>query len=96
VGDRHGRGESVPGGTASYDVEREVEDLAAVIEAAGGHAHVFGTSWGLALALAAAGSGVPIDRLALYEAPFIVDDIHAPNDPEPCGSSCAPSVRPAR
>jgi pimeloyl-ACP methyl ester carboxylesterase len=79
--DRRGRGQSGPGETA-YDVEREVEDLAAVIEAAGGHAHVFGASSGAALALVAARSGVPIDRLALYEAPFIVDDTHAPNDPE--------------
>jgi pimeloyl-ACP methyl ester carboxylesterase len=79
--DRRGRGESGPGETA-YDVEREVEDLTAVIEAAGGHAHVFGASSGAALALVAARSGVPIDRLALYEAPFIVDDTHAPNDPE--------------
>jgi pimeloyl-ACP methyl ester carboxylesterase len=79
--DRRGRGQSGPGETA-YDVEREVEDLTAVIEAAGGHAHVFGASSGAALALVAARSGVPIDRLALYEAPFIVDDTHAPNDPE--------------
>src|SRR6478736_8979926 len=79
--DRRGRGESGPGETA-YDVEREVEDLAAVIEAAGGHAHVFAASSGAVLALEAARRGLPIDRLALYEAPFIVDDTHAPNDPD--------------
>jgi pimeloyl-ACP methyl ester carboxylesterase len=79
--DRRGRGESGPGERA-YDVEREVEDLAAVIAAAGGHAHVFGSSSGAALALEAAQRGLPIDRLALYEAPFIVDDTRAPNDPE--------------
>jgi pimeloyl-ACP methyl ester carboxylesterase len=78
--DRRGRGESGPGETA-YTVEREVEDLAAVIEAAGGHAHVFGSSSGATLALAGAQRGLPIDRLALYEAPYIVDDSHAPNDP---------------
>lgn len=78
--DRRGRGESGPGET-TYAVEREIEDLAAVIGAAGGHGHVFGSSSGAALALAAAQSGVRIDRLALYEAPFIVDDSHAPHDP---------------
>ena len=41
--DRRGRGESGAGET-SYDPEREVEDLAAVIEAAGGHAHLSGSS----------------------------------------------------
>jgi pimeloyl-ACP methyl ester carboxylesterase len=79
--DRRGRGDSGTGETA-YAVEREVEDLAAVIEAAGGHAHVFGASSGAALALAAAQQGLPIDRLALYEAPFIVDDTRAANDPD--------------
>jgi pimeloyl-ACP methyl ester carboxylesterase len=79
--DRRGRGESGPGETA-YAVEREVEDLAAVLAAAGGPAHVFGSSSGAALALAAAQQGLPIDRLALYEAPFIVDDTRAPNDPD--------------
>jgi len=77
--DRRGRGESGPG-EAAYDIDREVEDLAAVIEAAGGHAHVFGASSGGALALEAAGRGLPIDRLALYEVPLIIDDTHAPHD----------------
>jgi pimeloyl-ACP methyl ester carboxylesterase len=80
VYDRRGRGESDAGRTA-YHPDREVEDLAAVISAAGGHAHVFGASSGAALALRAAQSGLPIDRIAVYEAPFIVDDTHAPNDP---------------
>ena len=79
--DRRGRGESGPGETA-YDVEREIEDLAAVIAAAGAHTHVFASSSGVVLALEAARRGLPIDRLALYEAPFIVDDTHAPNDPD--------------
>jgi hypothetical protein len=80
VYDRRGRGESEPGRTA-YHPDREVEDLAAVIAAAGGHAHVFGSSSGAALTLRAAQAGLPIDRIALYEAPFIVDDTHAPHDP---------------
>jgi pimeloyl-ACP methyl ester carboxylesterase len=79
--DRRHRGESGPG-ASSYSTEREVEDLAAVIDAAGGSAHVFGASSGGALALEAAMAGVPIERLAVYELPFIVDDTHPSNDPQ--------------
>ena len=78
--DRRGRGESGPGGSP-YSVDREVEDLLAVIEAVGGHAHVFGSSSGAALALEAARQGAPIDRLVGYETPFIVDGTHPANDP---------------
>ena len=78
--DRRGRGES-GAGEAPYAVEREVEDLAAVAEAAGGRVSLLGFSSGAALALEAARSGVRVERLATYEAPFIVDDTHAPNDP---------------
>jgi pimeloyl-ACP methyl ester carboxylesterase len=63
-------------------VQREVEDLAAVLRAAGPDAFVVGASSGAALVLEAARTGVPLRRAALYEAPFIVDDTHAPNDPE--------------
>jgi pimeloyl-ACP methyl ester carboxylesterase len=66
--DRRGRGDS--GETAPYAVEREVEDLAAVVEAAGGEANLFGMSSGAALAIEAAAAGVPIGALALYEPPF--------------------------
>lgn len=78
--DRRGRGESGAGDSA-YDSQREVEDLAAVLEAAGGRPLVFAASSGAALALEAARQGVPMERLAIYEAPFILDDTHAPNDP---------------
>lgn len=74
--DRRGRGES--GDTAPYAVEREIEDLAALIDAAGGSAHVYGISSGAALALEAARAGLPIERLALYEAPFVVDGTRPP------------------
>jgi alpha-beta hydrolase superfamily lysophospholipase len=74
--DRRGRGES--GDATTYDVEREVEDLEAVIRAAGGSASVYGISSGAALALEAARCGAAIEKLALYEAPFIVDDSRAP------------------
>ena len=70
--DRRGRGDSIYSGP--YDVQREVDDLDAVIKEAGGEALVLGVSSGAALALEAANRGVPITRLALYEAPFIVDD----------------------
>lgn len=70
--DRRGRGES--GDTAPYAVEREVEDLDALLHEAGGSAFVWGTSSGAALALEAAASGLAITKLALWEPPFIVDD----------------------
>src|SRR5205823_8445518 len=70
--DRRGRGES--GDTAPYAVEREVEDLDALITEAGGSAFDFGHSSGAALALEAAVRGLAITKLALYEPPFIVDD----------------------
>src|SRR4030095_2127883 len=70
--DRRGRGDSSDSGP--YDVQREVDDLDAVIREAGGQALVLGVSSGAALALEAASRGVPISRLALYEAPFIVDN----------------------
>jgi pimeloyl-ACP methyl ester carboxylesterase len=69
--DRRGRGDS--GDTAPYAVEREIEDLAALVEAAGGSAHVFGMSSGGVLALRAAAAGVPVERAAVYQPPFTVD-----------------------
>jgi pimeloyl-ACP methyl ester carboxylesterase len=74
--DRRGRGES--GDTPPYTVEREVEDLQAVIEAAGGSACVYGISSGGALALEAAARLSSVTRLALYELPFVTDDSRAP------------------
>lgn len=70
--DRRGRGES--GDTAPYAVEREVEDLEALIAEAGGTASVYGHSSGAGLALNAAASGSPIDRLVLHEPPYGADD----------------------
>jgi pimeloyl-ACP methyl ester carboxylesterase len=79
--DRRGRGESGPGASA-YAVQREVEDLVAVLEAVGPDVSVFAASSGAALALETARQGVPMKALAAYEAPFIVDHTHAPNDPD--------------
>ena len=70
--DRRGRGES--GDTAPYAVEREIEDLAALIAVAGGPVFVYGMSAGAALSLEAAKSIPAIAKLAVYEPPFIVDD----------------------
>jgi pimeloyl-ACP methyl ester carboxylesterase len=69
--DRRGRGES--GDTLPYAVEREVEDIDALIQEAGGSACVYGISSGAALALEAAIRGLNITRLALYEPPYMVD-----------------------
>lgn len=75
--DRRGRGDS--GDTPPYAVEREVEDLAALVQEAGGSAFVYGMSSGAVLALMTAATGAAdISRLALYEPPFIVDDTRGP------------------
>jgi pimeloyl-ACP methyl ester carboxylesterase len=68
--DRRGRGDS--GDTPPYAVQRELEDIAAVIGAAGGSANLYGTSSGAALAMEAAASGLPISKLALWEPPYSV------------------------
>ena len=70
--DRRGRGDS--GDTAPYSVDREIEDLGALIAVAGGSAAVFGYSSGANLALKAAASGLAITHLVLYEPPFNADD----------------------
>lgn len=75
--DRRGRGDS--GDTAPYAVEREVEDIEALINAAGGSAFVFGHSSGAVLALEAARLlPTKITKLAVYEPPFIIDDSRPP------------------
>ena len=74
--DRRGRGDS--GDTAPYAVEREVEDIGALIDEAGGSAFAYGTSSGAALALEAAASGLAITRLALWEPPFVLDESRRP------------------
>ena len=78
--DRRGRGESTD--TAPYSVEREIDDLAALIAAAGGAAYVCGISSGAVLALDAAARGLPVTALALYEPPFIVDQSRPPAAPD--------------
>ena len=78
--DRRGRGDS--GDTPPYLVEREIEDIDALITSAGGSSAVFGYSSGATLALRAAASGSAISKLALYEPPFLVDDSRPPLPPD--------------
>jgi pimeloyl-ACP methyl ester carboxylesterase len=74
--DRRGRGDS--GDTPPYAVKREIEDLQAVVEEAGGSASALGNSSGALLALDACAAGVQIDSLVLYEPPVITEDSHPP------------------
>ncbi|CAI6076434.1 hypothetical protein PAECIP112173_02426 [Paenibacillus sp. JJ-100] len=68
--DRRGRGDSGDG--EQYSIEREIQDLEALIEEAGGKAYVWGLSSGAVLAMKAAENGANITKLALHEPPFIV------------------------
>jgi pimeloyl-ACP methyl ester carboxylesterase len=74
--DRRGRGDSTD--TAPYAVGREIEDLEALAEEAGGSAFLFGMSSGAALVLDAAAHGLAAPKLAVYEPPFVVDDSRPP------------------
>jgi alpha-beta hydrolase superfamily lysophospholipase len=69
--DRRGRGDS--GDTQPYAVERELEDLTALLETADGPAMVFGGSSGAGLALRAAPRNQSISKLAVWEPPYHVD-----------------------
>lgn len=66
--DRRGRGRS--GDTPPWALEREVDDVAALICAVGGRATLYSSSSGATIALAAAEAGIGVDALALYEPPF--------------------------
>lgn len=74
--DRRGRGQS--GDTAPYSVDREIEDLEALIGRIGGSAAVYGTSSGGVFAMQAAASGLPITAVAAWEPPFVVDESRPP------------------
>lgn len=75
--DRRGRNES--GDTQPYAVEREIEDIEAVADAAGGSAYLYGSSSGAALAMEAARQ-LPgkITKLAMWEPPYIPDGFPRP------------------
>ncbi len=76
--DRRGRGDS--GDTPPYEVEREVEDVAALIDRFGGRASLFGHSSGAVLALEVAASGHALDKLVAYEPPFVVEGRARPGE----------------
>jgi pimeloyl-ACP methyl ester carboxylesterase len=78
--DRRGRGES--GDTPPFAKEREIEDLQALVEDAGGEAMLFGVSSGAAVALTTAATTPAITKLFLYEIPFIIDDGRPPVAPD--------------
>ncbi len=77
--DRRGRGAS--GNTSPYTAEKEVEDIAALVDASGGSAFLFGSSSGSVLALdAAAHLGSKVKKLYMFEPPFIIDSSRPPLD----------------
>lgn len=83
--DRRGRGDSTD--TPPYAIERELEDLAAVIAAVGGSAALYGISSGGLLAIAAATQRLPVTRVAVYDAPIVLDSNRRP--PEQLASELA-------
>lgn len=76
--DRRGRGDSgghnTSGETPPFALKREIEDIAALINEAGGSAALYGISSGGALAMeAAAALGHQVEKLAIYEVPYVLD-----------------------
>ncbi len=67
--DRRARGES--GDTKPYAVEREIEDIEALINLCGGSAYLFGISSGAILCIKAVAYGLNIKKLAVLEPPFV-------------------------
>ncbi|WP_138759961.1 alpha/beta fold hydrolase [Modestobacter altitudinis] len=70
--DRRGRGDS--GDTLPYSVDREVEDIAALIDQLGGPAHLYGHSSGAGLVLHAVAAGLPVGDFVLHDPPYSPDD----------------------
>ena len=68
--DRRARGDSGP--STDYRLDRELEDLRAMLAEAGGSAALVGFSSGACLAIEAAAAGLPVTRLAFYEPPYMV------------------------
>src|SRR3712207_6338258 len=69
--DRRGRGDS--GDTAPYAVEREIEDIGALVAEAGGTASVYAHSSGAGLVLHAAAHGLPMAKIVLHDSPYAPD-----------------------
>jgi pimeloyl-ACP methyl ester carboxylesterase len=78
--DRRGRGES--GNTLPFSPQREIEDIAALIEGpAGGRASLLGYSSGAVVALEAAVAGLPVDKVIMYEPPVVLPGSGFPPQP---------------
>lgn len=77
--DRRGRGDSSDASGEPWALQREIEDVAALIDAVGGSASLYGHSSGAGLALQCAAAGLAVDRLALHDAPYNVDPTSAPD-----------------
>jgi pimeloyl-ACP methyl ester carboxylesterase len=74
--DRRGRGESTDEAQRSgtpFEIEREIDDIAVLIDAVGGTAGLFGSSSGSALALWAAAADVGVTKAALWEIPLALE-----------------------
>jgi pimeloyl-ACP methyl ester carboxylesterase len=69
--DRRGRGDSRD--TTPYAVQREIEDIDALVAEAGGTAYVYGHSSGAGLVLHAAAHGLPITRIVVHDPPYVPD-----------------------
>jgi pimeloyl-ACP methyl ester carboxylesterase len=76
--DRRGRGDS--GDTLPYAVEREIEDIAALIDEVGGRAHLYGHSSGAGLVLHAVAAGLPVEKFVLHDPPYSLDDETSKNE----------------
>ena len=76
--DRRGRGDSGDG--TPYAVQREVDDIGALLTAVGGTAAVYGHSSGAALTAIAASTGLPFTQVVLHEPPYGPDDADSDED----------------
>jgi pimeloyl-ACP methyl ester carboxylesterase len=81
--DRRARGDS--GNTKPWSIDREVEDIGALIAEVGGRASLFGLSSGAILSLHAAAHGAAVDRVVGYEPPYMFGDGNAPDLPARLG-----------
>jgi len=89
--DRRGRGSS--GDTLPYAVEREIEDLASLIDRTGGPAHLYGHSSGAGLVLRAVAAGLPVNRFVLHDPPYSPDDVAAQEEARRFGETLRDLLR---
>lgn len=89
--DRRGRGDS--GDTQPYAVEREIEDLAALIDRTGGSAHLYGHSSGAGLVLRAVAAGLPVESFVLHDPPYSPEDPQARSETRRLGRTLRDLLR---